>query len=251
MCCKMSRQGAKLKFGILWVTTILVGTATAHSQDQPLGDVARAARTAKPASTSSKVPPKTITNDDLPSSPGAAAGSGDLSPDKKEWCDELRKRKDPLAEQACTILGLDMGAEYEETTARYMVVAKSLCAANHGRLPTSCPGDAALAAQWRELNDLCGKFDRLKQAQMKSFSDAEAAQNAIQQEEFREFSHDVPDLRNTEAVLANPGEKQRFIEIRKKYSTRLQEAETGSGQSHARALRIYYDMIRMGSVCER
>ena len=225
----------------------------AHAQDnqsqtqpQSLGDVARQARAAK-----SSTPKSTIVLDDdnLPKSKGGA-GAGKLAPDKQAYCDEMRQRKDPMAEQACAVLAMDMGSEYENMTARYVELAKSVCAANGGHLPTSDPKDPSLAAQCRELNDIGVKFGAMMKAELKTFSASEAAVNAIREEKYREEDAQLPDWRNSAALLANPEEKRRFLEIEEKYKSREQEKEEASAQQRARGLRHLYDMARLQEVCD-
>jgi hypothetical protein len=218
------------------------------SQSQPpsLGDVARQARAAKSSAPKSTV---VLDDDNMPKSKVGVAGGGQLSPDKQAFCDEVRQRKDPMAEQICAVLAIDMGPEYENMTARYVEVAKSLCAANGGRLPTSEPKDPLLAAQCRELNAIGAKFGALMQAEMKTFSGSEAAVNAVREEKYREEDAQLPDWRNMAALMANPEEKKRFLEIEAKYKSREQEKEEASAQERARGLRYLYDTARLQELC--
>jgi len=134
-------------------------------------------------------------------------------------------------------------------TARYMELAKSVCAANHGQFPSSEPNDPALAPQWRELNDIGVKFGAMMKTQVKTFSGSEAAVNAIRQEEYAELAANVPDWRNAAALSANPQEKQRYTEIDEKYKARIKEKEDASGQERAYGLRYLYDMARLQQPC--
>jgi len=221
-----------------------------QSQPQSLGDVARQARAAKASAPKSAT---VLDDDNLPKSKGGAAGSagvnGKLSGDKQAFCDEVRQRKDPMAEQICAVLAIDMGTEYENMTARYVEVAKSLCAANGGRLPTSEPKDPVLAAQCRELNAIGAKLGAMMQAEMKTFSGSEAAVNAVREEKYREEDAQLPDWRNMAALMANPEEKKRFFEIEAKYKSREQEKEEASAQERARGLRYLYDTARLQEAC--
>jgi hypothetical protein len=219
-----------------------------QSQPQSLGDVARQARAAKASAPKSAT---VLDDDNLPKSKGgpAGGGGGKLSPDKQAFCDELRQRKDPAAEQGCAVLAIDMGPEYENMTARYADLSKSVCAANGGRLPTSDPKNPSLSAQYRELTEVGAKFGAMMQEEMKTFRDSEAAVNAVRQEEYTELAANVPDWRNAEALSANPEEKQRFLEIAEKYKAREQETEAASGQARARGLRYLYDTARLQEVC--
>jgi hypothetical protein len=214
-----------------------------QSQPQSLGDVARQARAAKSSAPKSAI---VLDDDNMPKSKGRAGGGGKLSPDKQAFCDELRQRKDPIAEQAWASLAIDMGSEYENMTARYLDLAKSVCAANGGHLPKS---DPSLAAQYRELGEISTKFAAMMQAEMKNVSNSEAALNAMREEKYREEYAQLPDLRNNADLLANPEEKQRFLEIEEKYKSREQEKEEASGQQRARGLRYVYDTARLQEVC--
>ena len=242
----MRMRAAALNFLlILSFGSFASATSAQDTQPQSLGDVARQARAAKSSALKSST---VITDDNLPKSNYQGAG-GKLSPDKQAFCDELRQRKDPMAEQGCALLAIDMGQRYEDMTARYMELAKSVCAANHGQFPSSEPKDPALAAQWRELNDLGVKFGSMMKTQVKTFSGSEAAVNAIRQEEYAELAANVPDWRNAAALSANPQEKQRYTEIEEKYKTRIKEKEDASGQERAYGLRYLYDMARLQQPC--
>jgi hypothetical protein len=227
---------------------VLIFAGPARAQDdKPLGDVAREARAAKASEPKAAT---VVTNDNIPAG-NAQAGTGKLSPDKQAFCNYLRQRKDTAAEQGCMLLGIDMGSEYEELTARYVQVAKRLCGASGGHgLPTSVPSDPALAAQFREGSALYGKFMEMMKAEMKTLSDAEGAENAVRQEEFGELARNVPDWQNTTALLANPQEKQRFNEIHEEYRPRIQEKDEVVGQIRRRGVRFLTDEARTEHVCE-
>jgi hypothetical protein len=166
---------------------LIVSFATiAHAQDtqrqsepQSLGDVARQARAAK-----SSTPKAVVLDDDnLPKSKGGTGAGGKLSPDKQAFCEQVRQRKDPHAEQICAVLAIDMGPEYENMTARAVELTKSLCAANGGRLPSSEPKDPALSAQWHELTAVSEKFGQIMNPETKLLIDAEKGSDIIRQEE--------------------------------------------------------------------
>ena len=221
-----------------------------QSQPQSLGDVARQARAAKASAPKSAA---VLDDDNLPKSKGGAGagagGGGTLSGDKQDFCDEVRQRKDPAAEQICAVLAIDMGSEYESLTARYVEVAKSLCAANGGRLPTSEPKDPVLAAQCRELTKISVKLSAMMQAETKTFIGLESAVNAVREEKYREEDAQLPDWRNMAALMANPEEKKRYFEIEAKYKSREQEKEEAGAQERARGLRYLYDTARLQELC--
>ncbi len=219
------------------------------SEPQSLGDVARQARAAKASAPKSAT---VLDDDNLPKSKGgpAAGVGGKLSPDKQAFCDELRQRKDPMAEQGCAVLAIDMGPEYENMTARYVEVAKSLCAANGGRLPTSEPKDPVLAAQCRELTEISVKLSAMMKVEMKTFIGLEAAGNAVREEKYREEDAQLPDWRNMAALMANPEEKKRYFEIEAKYKSREQEKEEAVAQERASGLRYLYDTARLQELCD-
>jgi hypothetical protein len=234
---------------LLHLSVLLFLSNAAFSQDnRPLGDVAREAQAMKSSSPKST---KVLTNDDI-STRKDQNQAGKLSQDKQAFCDELRLRKDPAAEQGCTLLTLDMGPEYEALTAREVELSKSLCNSNGGtHLPGSIPKDPALAAQYRELAALSSKFMEMMQTEMKSFSDAEGAVNAVRQEKSREQSRVLPGGRNSATQLASPEEKQRLLEIEDKYKSRIQEKEEAAHQIKLRGLRLLVDSARMENVCGR
>jgi hypothetical protein len=244
-----------MRLTALNVLLLLLSLATfesvAHAQDtqsqpQSLGDVARQARAAKASAPKSTI---VLDDDNLPKSKGDAGG-GKLSPDKQAFCEEVRQRKDPRAEQICAVLAIDMGSEYESMTARYVDLAKNVCAANAGRLPKSDPKDPSLAAQRRELGEISTKFAAMMEAELKTVSSSEAAVNAIRMEKYREEYAQVPDLSNNGDLQANPEEKQRFLEIEEKYKSREQEKEEASAQQRARGLRYVYDTARLQELCD-
>lgn len=237
----------KLSAALSFIAFLIFAGATLAQDDTPLGDVAREARAEKSSQPKAAT---VVTNDNIPSRKDEA-GSGKLSPDKQAFCDYLRQRKDTAAEQGCMLLGIDMGSEYEDLTARYFQLAKGLCGATGGRgLPTMAPRDPALAAQYREGSALSAKFLELMKAEMKMLSDAEGGVNAVRQEEFDRLGTDVPDWKNPAALLANPQEKQRFSEIEEEYKPRIQEKDEVVGQIRRRGVRFLLDEGRMGNVCE-
>ena len=227
---------------------LILATASRAQDNKSLGDVAREARAAKSSSPKSA---SVVTNDDVPSGKGQAAiASGNLSPDKQAFCEELRRRKDTAAEQGCALLGIDMGPEYEDLTARYVELSKTLCGADGGSgLPGSEPKNAALAAQWREENALATKFMQMLQTEMKSMSDRDTPYATLQQEENDLIAKDVPDIRDPAALAANPKEKERFREIEDKYKPLIAAAELPHQQTRLRLQRYILDQARMERVC--
>jgi hypothetical protein len=221
------------------------GVASAQDE-RPLGDVARDARAAK---SSAPRAAKVITNDQVPAST-EQGGNGPLSAEKEAYCEELRRRKDPSAEQNCALLRLDMGSEYEDLTARIFALDKNLCGATGGKgLPTMMPKDPQLAAQTREVSALNEKFLEMMKAQMKVFSDAEIDTMAIRKEEAAELSTAAPNWeRPTDQSTAL--EKQRFEEIDKKYKPRIQEKDDAAQRIRGRGLRYLVDQARMQNVCD-
>jgi hypothetical protein len=171
--------------------------------------VARQARAAKSSALKSAV----VLDDNLPKSKGGA-GSGKLSPDKQAYCDELRQRRNPDVEQSCAALAVDMGPEYEHIFARYIELAKNLCAANGGRLPTGEPKNPTQAAQWHELVTVSTKFAEVMKPETKLLMDAEKGSDVIRQEEYRELDKSAPDWHNPAALAANPQEQQRYKSVR-------------------------------------
>jgi hypothetical protein len=225
-----------------------------ESQTQSPGDAARQARDA----TSSA--PKSVTvvaDDNPPNSTNQAAvstnqaGAPKLSVDRQAFCDELRKRKDPASEQACAAIAVDIGAQYEALADRFTQLAKSVCTANNGQMPTTQPQDPALAAQWRNLSATNAKFSQMMKEEMKTLSDAEAAVKSISEEELREASEKLPDWPDAHAVAHNPQEKQRFHEIQEKYRPRIQGVEQIAAQEKPRVQKYFYDLERTQEICGR
>jgi hypothetical protein len=93
------------------------------------------------------------------------------------------------------------------------------------------------------------KLSDMMQAQMKTFSDSEAAGNAVREQKYREEDAQLPDWRNMAALMANPEEKNRFFEIEQKYRSREQEKEEASAKERARGLRYLYDTARLHELC--
>jgi hypothetical protein len=199
------------------------------SQPQSLGDVARQARAAKSSTPKSAV---VLDDDNMPKSKNGAANGGKLSADKQAYCDELRQRKQPDAEQSCAALAIDMGPEYEDVFGRYVELAKSVCASNGGRLPTSEPKE-------------------LMKPETKSLIDAEKATEDIRQEETRELDKSVPDWRNAAVLATNPREKQRYNEIDAEYKARIAAHENGAVNEKARWQRFIVDTMRLQQVCNQ
>jgi hypothetical protein len=218
----------------------------AQSQPPSLGDVARQARAAKASAPKAAV---VLDDDNTPKSKGGAVGSGKLSPDKQAYCDELRQRKDPDAEQSCAALAVDMGPEYEDVFAHYVELTKNLCAANGGRLPSSAPQDPALSAQWQELIAVSQKYGQVMNPETKLLIDAEKGSDIIRQEEVREFDKSVPDWRHPGAMAANPQEKQRYDEITAEYNARIAAYETATMNEKAHGRRFVVDMMRLRDAC--
>jgi hypothetical protein len=174
-----------------------------------------------------------------------------LSPDRQTFCDELRKRKDPSAEQACAALLVDMGQEYEALADRFTQLAKAVCAANNGQMPATQPQDPALAGQWRDLSAANARFSELMKEEMKTLSEAEAAVKSISEEELREASEKLADWPDAHAVAHNPQEKQRFQEIQEKYKPRIHGAEQIAAQEKPRVQKYFYDLERVQEICGR
>jgi hypothetical protein len=241
---------AALNFLLIVSFASIAHAQDTQSQPQSLGDVARQARAAKSTTPKSAV---VLDDDNLPKfkagAGGGAAGGGKLSPDKQAYCDELRQRKDPNAEQSCAALAIDMSPEYEEVFARYIELAKNLCAANGGHLPSSEPKDPALSAQWHELIAVSEKFGQVMNPETKLLIDAEKGSDIIHQEEVREFDKSVPDWRNPSALANNPQEKQRYNEITAEYNARIAAHETATMNEKARGRRFVVDMMRLRETC--
>ena len=235
---------------LLIVSFAVCFASVAHAQDtqsqpQSLGDVARQARAAKSTTPKSAV---VLDDDNLPKSKGGAAG-GKLSPDKQTYCDELRHRKDPNAEQSCAALAIDMSPEYEEVFARYIELAKNLCAANGGHLPNSEPKDPAQSAQWHELMTVSQKFSEVMKPEKQLLLDAEKGSDLIRQQEYIELDKSVPGWRNPGAFAANPQAKQRYDEITADYNARVEAHETAALNEKARGQRFIVDMMRLRETC--
>ena len=197
-----------------------------------------------PSQPPSQTQPAASTKQDTPS-------AGKLSADRQAFCDELRKRKDPSAEQACAALSVDMGPEYEALAERFTLLAKAVCAANNGQMPSAQPQDPALAAQWRDLSAANAKFSEMMKEEMKTLSDAEAAVKSISEEELREASEKLPDWPDAHAVAHNPDEKKRFHEIQEKYKPRIQGVEQIAAQEKPRVQKYFYDLERVQEICGR
>ena len=223
-----------------------VKTASAQdNQSQSLGDAARQSRAAQSSAPKSAT---VITDENLPQSKTQAA-TGKLSPERQTYCDELRQKKDPSAEQACAALALDMGSDYDGLAARYSQLAKAVCLANKGEIPSSAPQDPALASQWRDLTFFAGKFADMMKAEMKTLNDDDAAVQAVSKDELREAAATIPDWPNAKAVSANPKEKQAFHDIQEKYKPRMQENEQISARQKIRVQRYFSDLARMQEIC--
>lgn len=181
----------------------------------------------------------------------ATTATGKLSADRQSFCDELRKRKDPSAEQACAAFSVNIGPEYEALAERFTQLAKAVCAANNGQMPSTQPQDPTLAAQWRDLSATNAKFSEMMKEEMKTLSDAEAAVKSISEEELREASEKLPDWPDAHAVAHNPQEEQRFHEIQEKYKPRIQGVEQIATQEKPRVQKYFYDLERTQEICGR
>jgi hypothetical protein len=238
-------RAAALSFLLIVSFASIAHAQDTQSEPQSLGDVARQARAAKSTAPKSAT---VLDDDNLPKSKGGSAG-GKLSPDKQAYCDQLRQRKDPNAEQSCAALAIDMSPEYEDVFARYVELAKNLCAANGGRLPSSEPKDPALSAQWHELIAVSEKFGQVMNPETKLLIDAEKGSDIIRQEEVREFDKSTPDWRNPSALANNPQERQRYNEITAEYNARIAAHETATMNEKARGRRFVVDMMRLRETC--
>ena len=230
---------------------VLSFASVAHAQDtqsqpQSLGDAARQARAAKSSAPKSAV---VLDDDNMPKSKGGAAGGGKLSRDKQAYCDELRRRKDPNAEQSCSALAVDMGPDYEDVFARYVELAKTLCAANGGHLPNSEPKDPIQSTQWHELMAVSQKFSEVMKPEKELLLDAEKGSEIIRQQEYIELDKSVPGWRTPGAFATNPQEKQRYDEITAEYNARVQAHETAALNEKARGQRFIVDMMRLRETC--
>lgn len=206
----------------------LLLTASGAAQQKSLADAAREARRAKAGSSQPKA--QVITDDELPRDGESSANS--FSADKQAYCDQLKNRGDSTADSVCALLHIDMGKEYEATTARYMDLADEYCNVNHGQLTPDPPPTPGLAAQWNELNGLRTKFEELKKSQSQSL--AASINSAVQQENARQLTlqaNPTPDAK----TLAGPDPKNGPRAV--------------AEQARFRSLRMYYDSLRMGEVC--
>jgi hypothetical protein len=261
------KQNAILNLALILCFASYASTAHAQddqsqrpSQSESLSEAAQQARDAKSAGPQSST---LVTDNNLPKSQnqaGASANQGTstnpaaasrLSADRQAYCEELRKRKDPSAEQACAALTIDMGADYEALADRFTQLAKTVCAANNGLMPSTQPQDPAIAAQWRDLVAANSKFSEMMKAEMKTLSDAEAAVKSISEEELREASEKLPDWPDAKAVAHNPEEKQRFHEIQEKYKPRIHRVELIAAQEKPRVQKYFYDLERTQEICGR
>lgn len=221
------------------------GMASAQD-DRPLGDVARDARAAKSSTPKSA---KVVTNDEVPAISGQN-GNGPLSADKQAYCEAMRQRKDPAAEQNCAALRLDMGSEYEDLTSRILAIDKNLCGSTGGKtLASRMANDPQLAAQVRELSALNEKFQEMMKAQMKLFTNAEVDANAIRKEEVEELSTAAPHWERPTNQMS-PDERERFEQIDSKYKPRIQEKEDLAQRILARGQRYAIDQDRMSQACD-
>ena len=230
---------------VVWILSLsLCGVASAQD-DRPLGDVARDTRAAK---SSAPKAAKVVTNDEVPASSDQGAG-GPLSDDKAAYCEALRRRKDPSAEQNCALLRINMGSEYEDLTARIVALQKSLCGVTAGKsVPATMLNDPQLAAQARELSALNEKLLEMMKAEMKKFSDTEIATMAIRKEEAAELATAAPNWERPDDQTTAL-EKQRFAEIEAKYKPRLQVADDAAQRIRPRGLRYLVDQARIQDVC--
>ena len=240
-------RAAALSFLLIVSHASIAHAQDSQSQQQSLGDVARQARAAKASAPKSA----TVLDDDNMPKSKSGSSAGKLSSDKQAYCDELRQRKDADAEQSCAALAVDMGPEYEEIFARYIELAKSVCAANGGRIPTSEPQDPALSAQWHELITVASKFTEVMKPDTQSLLDTEKGSDAIRQQESSELDKSVPDWRNPAALAANPQEKQRYNEINAEYKARIAAHENGATNEKARWQRFIVDTMRLQQACNQ
>jgi len=238
-------RAAALNFLLVVSFASIAHAQDSQSQPQSLGDLARQARAAKSSTPKSAI---VLDDDNLPKSKGGARG-GKLSPDKQAYCDELRQRKNPDAEQSCAALAVDMGPEYEDVFARYIELAKNLCAANGGHLPTSEPNDPTQAAQWHELMAVSKSFAEVMKPETKLLMDAEKGSDVIRQEEYRELDKSVPDWHNPGALAANPQEKQRYTEVTAEYNARIAAHENAAMNEKSRGQRFVVDMMHLQQTC--
>ena len=243
-------RAAALNFLFIVSCASLAHAQDTQSQPQSLGDVARQARAAKSTAPKSAT---VLDDDNLPKSKGGAVdgsgGVGTLSGDKQAYCDELRQRKDPNAEQICAALAINMSPEYEEVFARYVELAKNLCAANGGHLPNSEPKDPTQSAQWHEIMTVSQKFSEVMKPEKELLMEAEKGSDFIRQQEYSELDKSVPGWRNPGAFAANPQGKQRYDEITAEYNARVEAHDTAALNEKARGRRFVVDMMRLQQTC--
>jgi hypothetical protein len=241
-------RAAAVDFLLMVIFVSVVHGQDSPSQPQSLGDVARQARAAKSATPKAAV---VLDDDNMPKSKGGAVVGGKLSPGKQAYCDELRQRKLPDADQSCAALAVDMGPEYEDVFARYIELTKNLCVANGGRPPTSEPKDPSLSAQWHELINVASEYTEVMKPETKSLLDAEKGSLVLRQEEARELDKSVPDWRTPAVLAANPQEKQRYNEIDAEYKARITAHENSATNEKARWQRFIVDTMRLQQACNQ
>jgi len=191
-------------------------------QEVSLGDVARET---KARASSSAQHARVVTDADVVSTAPAA------SPGAQQFCDELRKRKDPGAEIACQALRVDMGPEYEGMMSRYFAISAAICAANHGQFPTIAPTTQPAASEWLELLDIHKRFNAIVEKEQKTQMDAEAPDIRFQQEEWSKLDKELPGWKaGNFASTASDYDKKRFLEINKEYEKK-REALRGPEQN--------------------
>jgi hypothetical protein len=133
--------------------------------------------------------------------------------------------------------------------ARYIELAKNLCAANGGHLPNSEPKDPTQSAQWHEIMTVSQKFSEVMKPEKELLLEAEKGSDFIRQQEYSELDKSVPGWRNPGAFAANPQGKQRYDEITAEYNARLQAHETSALNEKARGQRFIVDMMRLRESC--
>jgi|ERR1700722_14407354 len=239
-------RAAALNFILIVSVASIAHAQDTQSESQSLGEIAREVRAAKASAPKSAT---VLDDDNMPKSKGGAAGGGKLSRDKQAYCDELHRRRDPNAEQSCSALAVDMGPEYEDVFARYVELAKILCAANGGHLPNSEPKDPTQSAQWHEIVTVSQKFSEVMKPEKELLMDAEKGSEIIRQQEYNELDKSVPGWRTPGALAANPQGKQRYDEITAEYNARVQAHETAALNEKARGQRFIVDMMRLRETC--
>ena len=211
----------------LFLSTLCLSLVVAtygSAQQKSLADAARDARRAKSAS---QPKAQVITDDELPSEGESSANS--FSADKQAYCDQLKNRGDATADSVCAVLHIDMGKDYEATTARYMALADEYCVVNHGQLTPDPPPTPGLAAQWKELRGLRSKFEELKDAQSQSMQ--LSINSAAQQENARQTNAVATDAKTLPSPDAVGG------------------LRAVASQARFRSLRMYYDSLRISEAC--